>query len=238
MDLCCGKGGDLIKWSKQNIRELVGVDIANVSIEQAQNRFQENRYFKFKAKFYAADAFANPLSNIIPLHLKEGPFQVVSCQFALHYSFETEEKARLGMMNVSQALCKGGYFFGTIPNAYRIVKRLRSISELKFGNSIYSIEFEQKTEYPEFGHKYYFELLDAIDVCPEYLINIKVLERIAKEYGLELVYKLDFHELFTQECKTHYELLKRMGVLNSQGTISADEWEVAGLYMAFAFKKI
>jgi mRNA (guanine-N7-)-methyltransferase len=52
--------------------------------------------------------------------LKE-PFHVISCQFAFHYSFETEERARLAIQNISQLLIPGGKFFGTVPNAYRLV---------------------------------------------------------------------------------------------------------------------
>jgi mRNA (guanine-N7-)-methyltransferase len=49
------------------------------------------------------------------------PFNVISCQFAFHYSFETKERAQLALKNISQLLVSGGMFFGTIPNAYRLV---------------------------------------------------------------------------------------------------------------------
>ena len=110
-------------------------------------------------------------------------FNVVSCQFALHYSFETETKARQALQNISLALAKGGHFFGTCPNSNWIVyvfdtddrKKLRSIQGLHFGNAVYSITFDQKDEYPLFGHRYRFDLMDAIDDCPEYLIHFPTL---------------------------------------------------------------
>lgn len=46
---------------------------------------------------------------------------VSSCQFCLHYSFESEEKARGCLDNVTARLKPGGYFIGTIPNAYWLV---------------------------------------------------------------------------------------------------------------------
>jgi hypothetical protein len=48
---------------------------------------------------------------------------------------------------------------------------------------------------------------------------------------------MPFHEFFQDHwMHTQYrDLLERMSVMNSAGTISADEWEVASLYLVFAF---
>lgn len=48
-------------------------------------------------------------------------FDLVSCQFALHYSFETLQQAECMMKNISECLKPGGYFIGTIPDAYDLV---------------------------------------------------------------------------------------------------------------------
>ena len=41
LDLCCGKGGDLLKWSRGRIRKLVCADIAKVSVDQCEERYKE-----------------------------------------------------------------------------------------------------------------------------------------------------------------------------------------------------
>lgn len=41
MDMCCGKGGDLLKWRKGNISHLICTDIASVSLEQCESRYTE-----------------------------------------------------------------------------------------------------------------------------------------------------------------------------------------------------
>lgn len=70
--------------------------------------------------FCAVSLKKNPLATVIPPeHLFQ--FNVVSCQFALHYSFENETKARQALQNISQALAVGGHFFGTCPNSNWIV---------------------------------------------------------------------------------------------------------------------
>ncbi|KAI8909430.1 guanine-N(7)-methyltransferase domain-containing protein [Powellomyces hirtus] len=227
LDFCCGKGGDLLKWNKAQISHLVGVDIADVSVQQAQERYSSGRGNRFRAQFFAMDCFGSPIADKLP---PGHEFDLVSCQFALHYSFETEERARMGLTNITKNMKPGGVFIGTIPDANWIVKKLRAAQGLSFGNSVLNIKFEQKDTYPAFGHKYWFELKDAIDDCPEYLLHFPTFVRLAAEYGLELIYKEKFHYLYEKESKDpqYRELLTRMSVLNAEGTMSADEWEVTG----------
>jgi mRNA (guanine-N7-)-methyltransferase len=46
-------------------------------------------------------------------------------QFALHYSWSTEARARQALANISALLRPGGIFVGTMPDANVIIKRLR-----------------------------------------------------------------------------------------------------------------
>lgn len=46
-------------------------------------------------------------------------------QFALHYSWSTEARARQALANVSALLRPGGIFIGTMPDANVIIKKLR-----------------------------------------------------------------------------------------------------------------
>ncbi|KAJ1569517.1 mRNA cap guanine-N7 methyltransferase [Cladochytrium tenue] len=239
LDLGCGKGGDLQKWAKAGVAALVGIDIAEVSVEHARQRYREGT-FRFPADFFAADCFAPRLAERLGGDAaRPGSFDVVSSQFAFHYCAEAPDRMAAAVANVAAFLRPGGYFVGTVPNANVLVKKLRAADGLRFGNSIYSVTFEQKTEYPIFGHRYNFELADAIDDCPEYLFNFPTMIELARKNGLELVYKRDFHQLFTEEIKMdrNLDLLYRMNVLDERGTISADEWEASGLYLAFAFQK-
>jgi mRNA (guanine-N7-)-methyltransferase len=171
-------------------------------------------------------------------------FDVVSCQFALHYSFETEARARTAIKNISDHLVNGGHFIGTIPNSNRIVKTLRNIDGLSFGNSIYSVTFESKQHPSVFGHKYSFVLADAIDDCPEFLVHVPTFIQICKEYGLEVLIMRPFHEFFEKNCTKGLDLLERMRIFANDGSFPEEDWEVAGftflisgVYMAFAFRK-
>ena len=40
-DMCCGSGGDLEKWQKQNVAHYVGSDLADSSVVEAHSRHKE-----------------------------------------------------------------------------------------------------------------------------------------------------------------------------------------------------
>ncbi|KAJ3484219.1 hypothetical protein NLI96_g5781 [Meripilus lineatus] len=253
LDMGCGKGGDLTKWAKARIKEYIGVDIAAVSIEQARDRYNTLRPPKFKAHFYATDCYSLPLSSSLPQHLVQevfpphGPeFDVVSMQFCMHYAFESEEKARTMLNNVSRWLKKGGQFVGTIPNAGQLLDKLDKLPpnsrDLSFGNAVYKIRFEERHHRPIFGHRYWFYLKDAVDDVPEYIVHWDHFVKLAAEYSLHPVYMKEFHEVFedNQEHKEFGPLLEKMKVVDSNGESQMDEdqWEAANIYIAFAMEKL
>lgn len=146
LDIGCGKGGDLQKWQQapQAVELYVGIDPAEISIEQAKERYRQMRSRTirparggrgnfhgrpriFDAEFLAEDAFAYSLGDLrIIREVGFGPgsrwgpsggFDIVSMMFCMHYAFESEEKAKGMLANVSGSLRKGGRFFGVIPNS-------------------------------------------------------------------------------------------------------------------------
>ncbi len=70
--MCCGKGGDLLKWKNNDIEHLICVDVARVSVEQCEQRFNDmkqrnshSKYTKmFSAEFIVADCTKVISSNL------------------------------------------------------------------------------------------------------------------------------------------------------------------------------
>lgn len=251
LDVACGKGGDLIKWDKAKIGYYVGIDVAHGSIEDARNRYngetdhmKRRNIFSFPARLVCADCYSVPLDKILK---DDGPFDICSCQFALHYSWSTQERARRALQNVAALLKPGGYFLGTIPDANVIVKKLRDTESLTFGNGVYNVKFDDshyEKKFPSskpFGIQYEFHLEDAVD-CPEWLVPFPEFKSLAEEYNLELVSKQNFHEFVHEHIlnQDYAELMRKLGALGdgtSRDTISLDEWDAAYLYMTFVFRK-
>lgn len=66
----------------------------------------------------------------------------------------------------------------TVPDAYVLVKKLREAKDLTITNGVYTAVFDSKkfpTSQGPYGLRYVFELTDAIEKCPEYLVHPKVL---------------------------------------------------------------
>ena len=92
-------------------------DIAAISVDQAKSRWEELKGSRFEASFAALDCYTESLSKAFPPAKFAQPFDVVSMQFCMHYAFETLQKARCMLENVSRNLRPGGVFIGTIPNS-------------------------------------------------------------------------------------------------------------------------
>jgi hypothetical protein len=54
---------------------------------------------------------------------------------------------------------------------------------------------------------------------------------------MQLVEIIGFHEYFEENAGAELDLLKKMEVLNDEGSISEEEWEAIGLYQIAIFKK-
>ncbi|KAI0831777.1 mRNA capping enzyme-domain-containing protein [Trametes gibbosa] len=245
LDMGCGKGGDLTKWAKANVAEYVGLDIAAVSIDQARHRHATSRGARFVADFFALDCYSHVLSDALPPTLLATPFDVVSMQFCMHYAFESETKARTMLQNVSSWLRPSGVFVGTIPNAKQLMEQLDGLpagaQDLSWGNSVYKIRFEQRDRKPMFGHRYWFYLQDAVDDVPEYVVHWDTFVQLAAEYGLHVIYKGEFHDVFSEnhEHEEFGPLLQRMHVVDANGEsqMDDDQWEAANIYIGFALEK-
>ncbi|KAH8282944.1 hypothetical protein KR054_011134 [Drosophila jambulina] len=223
LDMCCGKGGDLLKWEKAAISHLICTDIAEVSVEQCQRRYQdilqraEKSKFanKFTAEFFACDSTLVRLRERYKdpsLHLN-----LVSCQFAFHYCFESLAQADCMMRNAAECLKPGGFFIATIPDAYEIIRRLRAAGPdaRSFGNDVYNIEFDCCTDpLPIFGAKYQFHLEGVVD-CPEFLVHFPTLVKLGRKYGLQLLRKSTFADYYKETLPQGRQLLQRMSGLET-----------------------
>ncbi|CEF65795.1 mRNA cap guanine-N7 methyltransferase [Strongyloides ratti] len=212
LDLCCGKGGDLLKWKKGFAKKVVMTDIAEISLEHCGNRYSElvakqNPNFPlFDVEIIHADSTVTRLDE----YIKEGkPFDICSCQFSLHYAFESERKARQMLQNATENIKEGGYFIGTIPNANLLISLLKKNKSIYFKNKVCNLSYlgvegKNQTEeerlaaimdsnIPLFGAKIDWQLDNLVN-CPEYLVHIPLLVKMLEEFNMELVYCKRFDE--------------------------------------------
>ena len=143
----------------------------------------------------------NPFKEAI-----EDQFDVVSCQFALHYFFKDEATLETFCKNVNILLKKGGHFIGTCFDGSQVnAKFIQSNTARLEGNIdenvVWRIDKAYK-DYRTFG--------SAIDVFVEsigqsrreYLVDFKHLVEILKhKYNIELKTRYSFKTLFDKSRK-------------------------------------
>ena len=265
LDLCCGKGGDLDKYFINKIKLYVGADISGELLQNAKTRLEKIKNEKYRNNFqtkciFIKEDLSSPQNKLLEKIDKNYYFDIVSCQFALHYHFESEQRLNSFLLNVSSRLCDGGYFIGTIIDDNVIVKRLRNRKSLKdnkyinekltFGNEFYSVKFSQKRfdkKKGAYGIKYGFYLEDSLDnkdeennikYVEEYLIVFKELIEVCKRYGLYLEEKKNFTNFYEEYTK--FDTFKKLAniMLKDVNTIYMNQqWEIIHLYTVFVFRK-
>ncbi|KAL3811363.1 hypothetical protein ACHAXA_011327 [Cyclostephanos tholiformis] len=160
--------------------------------------------------------------------------------------------------DVNTAECEEGH---RNANPLRKVRDDEGVT-LLVGEGVCRLKFDSDTlhrvfrtsESPEdmFGLQYTFTLVEGSDHAagvgeavdlPEWLTPIAALEKLAEEFGLKLEYATNFHEFYEErknpaKFPMAHNALYNMKVLNRNGSISDQEWDVSRMYIALKFCKV
>lgn len=222
LDLGIGKGGDFAKYRNAGIGLLYGIDIANRSIVDATERAMDGQY-PFKIILKTRDAFTAFFD------LKRS-FDLVSAQFSFHYSFSSETVLDTAIANIKRHIRYDGYFIFTTLDKGEILRR-RALGHLK--NDYYRIEFAESKGEGVYGQRYYYTLIDSLDSCVEYLVDMETLEKKCVDAGLRLVEKISFEDFLMRErfrADSHY----KKAIHNE---LNAQEREVFDLHIVVVFQR-
>jgi hypothetical protein len=125
-------------------------------------------------------------------------FNVSSCQFAIHYFFESIENFQGFLRNISECTKIGGYFVGTCYDGKIIFNLLKnkmsgeSIQIVEDGKKIWEItkgynssSFED--DISSIGYKIDVFQESINQYISEYLVNFDYLNRVMEDYGFKLI---------------------------------------------------
>jgi mRNA (guanine-N7-)-methyltransferase len=132
-----------------------------------------------------------------------------------------------------------------------------AVPPLSWGNAIYNVSFPRDQPLtkrplprdgifrPPFGWKYNYTLEEAVN-APEFVVPWEAFRALAEDYGLELMYRKGFRDVFFDESEDRElgMLAERMKVIDrdrSKGRngllVNDAEMEAASFYHAFCFYK-
>nr|QBK88533.1 MAG: mRNA capping enzyme [Mimivirus LCMiAC01] len=220
LDLAVGRGGDMNKWYNNSIYNVVGIDIDEDSIhgdggaiERYNNLLRRTRNRKYptpKYEFYVYDLSDSSNIKHIDHHVKNRRFNIVSCQFAIHYFFDNIDSLDTLLTIVKKYIAKHGFFIGTTMDGEKINQMFMHGDIIK--KKLYYLE--NKTNiidtYTPYGNKYavslgekkgethYFVKKPSI----EYMVDIQELERMCKKHGLRVIGPVPFKKWYDEYMKT------------------------------------
>jgi SAM-dependent methyltransferase len=148
LELCSGKGGDLHKWLYNNVKNVCGYDISEKNILECQRRINSLKNNNINTSFYKLDLTKNNSDEIIYNNNQDG-FNVVSCQFGIHYFFQSESNVNNIVKILDKSLIDNGYFIITFLDNIKI-DNLFENKNIAFyeedGEIMYLIEREEQKE--------------------------------------------------------------------------------------------
>lgn len=215
LDIACGKGGDLKRWIDCGLETVFGIDKVRDNIEnpndgiyarlhQQRNHVDSKKYMfcTMDASQDLSDAYVRSLNEddkFVGLKLLEhGKFDVVSCQFALHYFFEDEVTLDALLKNVDKFLAPGGYFIGTCLNGAKVEKAMGknpAISGTVDDRIIWNIRKEYDTK-QDYGSeiKVYMESIGM--EMSEYLVDKDILSQKVQKLGYSVTEISSFEDVY------------------------------------------
>ena len=197
LDLCCGKGGDLLKY--RDLAEWVGVDVSAGSIAEGQRR-AEGRV-SFPTRWVRADLLA-------PWAFGAHGVDVVSMQFALHYLCGSEAALGAALDGIAARLRPGGVFLATFPDDVALLRLWRAHgAEVEVDADagcriVFADDRMAGLEASPFGVKYQFYLGECVDGAPEHVVHRPTLRRMADERGLVEILSMPFADLVDDPSPT------------------------------------
>jgi hypothetical protein len=188
-------------------------------------------------------------------------FNISSCQFALHYFFETIEKLNNFIKNVSECTKVDGYFVGTcydgnvMFNALRgiekgksIALRIRDIKVWEVAKDYSKTTFDNDISCVGYAIDVFQDSINK--TIKEYLVNFTYFTQLMEYYGFQLVKREDavalglpngtgmFSELFTKMEHDIEQDVRQKSRYGSAMYMTPIEKQISFYNRYFVFKKI
>lgn len=251
LELAVGRANDLHKWRKTKPSKIVGVDLSRGNLEGARQGacvryIRENAKQRMPPALFIEGNMTQPLMEQDNRYLKmldkrePAPteylqtfvglteFDVVSCQFAIHYACESEESFRTFVGNLTRH--GKGIFFGTCMDGQAVYSQLLGKDGYMFRTTSGQVFGEMSKEYAdgdgwteEFGKSILVKLESFERPTKEFLVPFGKVTDILKENNFELVNTALFSDHYA--AQTDY-------------TLTGDLQSFSFLHRSFMFKRI
>ncbi|TMW95103.1 hypothetical protein EJD97_009380 [Solanum chilense] len=251
-DMYCGKVPDVEKWDEAQIGHYIGIDVETSGVNEVKEAWESQRK-AYTSEFLELDPCIEDIDSF--WKDKEKQADVVFCMHNLQACFDSEEKARRLLHNVSALLKPGGYFLGITPDSSTIWAKYQKNVEAYHNRSggmkpnivpscirseNYMITFEVEEEkFPFFGKKYQLKFASDISAETQCLVHFPSLLRLAREAGLEHTEIQNLTDFYDDNRAQFLGMLQDAGhnFFDPRGRLLPRSYDVLGLYTTFIFQK-
>ena len=208
LDLGIGAGGDLGKYYKEQVSELIGVEPYDKNYNEFIKRLSDHPDPSFQQKVKLVKTTAQNTKDIVKAVGIDG-VNVVSSFFSLSFFFFQDHPEYIDQLcqTISQNLQESGYFIGTTIDGKRTSDLLKTNNVFDFGEG--SIKNEN-------GNIIFSIKGTIVETQTESLVNFELLTKKLEQMGIRLVTTSFFPE--------NKDLDQNVNILNS-------------LYRSFVFQK-
>lgn len=195
LDLGSGRGGDLLKFEKAKVKNVVFCEPSIENLAELKRRLNDMPVLKRKSETYLI-----PAEDINEKYiLGNKKFDIITLFFMLTFFFENEEKLDKLIDVIDNHLEYDGYIIGTTANGKKFEKLLRS-SKGKVEDKCFTIEavdIDNPTGMnKEFGKSIIIDLKATLTSTyqKEYLVHIPTLVEKLFKKGIQLVKYNEYEE--------------------------------------------
>lgn len=173
-------------------------------------------------------------------------FNLVSCQFAIHYMFENNNTLDNVVKNIDMLLKEDGYFFGTCLDGYLVNEKLKGTNMIKGevdGKLAWSIEkdYDKYSNKPleNIGKKIKVYIQTINQILDEYLVDYELLKYKLGQYNIRPVEDKDLEQLKLKSSSGSFEDIFNEVTSNKKNKVDMNDLqkEFSFLNRFFIFKK-
>jgi hypothetical protein len=210
--LCSGKGGDLHKWIYNNVSNVDGYDISDKNIAECKKRViqmqTQNKY-----NFYKLDLTKEDSYEIIYKNNPKG-YDCISCQFGIHYFFESQNTVDNILKILDNCLNNNGYFMITFLDNTKLDELFQTSKNLHYSENeneiVYLLERDISLKDSLYGNRLKVALNGNNilgEGSDEWIINFQTFKKLMQSNGYECVETELFENIYDSKS-IGYELLK------------------------------
>jgi SAM-dependent methyltransferase len=202
-EIAGGKGADIWKWNKIPVSYVLINDIDENGLlladDSSKNRYNNMTNSNFEAEFLLGDAGTNLSTKFNKGNYQVSKFDVISCQFAMHYFMKNKTSFTNFMNNIERYIKPGGIFIATSFDGLSIYNLLKNKDYIEFKHKdkiLFKIEKLYKNGKLNGFGKNINVYIESIGTNEEYLLNFDFITQEFEHRGFKLIESNSFEKLY------------------------------------------